>query len=125
MEQDVEFGLLQIVDIALKAISPAVNDPTTALTCVDQLGRILVGAATREPPRSVLRDSGGRARVTLPRISFPRLVAVAFSVVELPPVQGLPGEDEVESVDPGKQWSQVSLSGGIAARAGQVIRSFV
>ena len=42
MERDVEFGVLQIVDIALKAISPAVNDPTTALTCIDQLGRILV-----------------------------------------------------------------------------------
>jgi uncharacterized membrane protein len=35
LQQDVEFGVLQIVDIALKAISPAVNDPTTAVTCVD------------------------------------------------------------------------------------------
>jgi len=37
-----EFGVLQIVDIALKAISPAVNDPTTAISCVDQLSRILI-----------------------------------------------------------------------------------
>jgi uncharacterized membrane protein len=37
MQQDVEFGIIQIVDIALKAISPAVNDPSTAITCVDQL----------------------------------------------------------------------------------------
>ena len=37
LQQDVEFGVLQIVDIALKAISPAVNDPTTAISCVDQL----------------------------------------------------------------------------------------
>jgi uncharacterized membrane protein len=34
MDQGVEFGVLQIVDIALKAISPAVNDPTTAITCL-------------------------------------------------------------------------------------------
>ena len=37
LQQDVEFGVLQIVDIALKAISPAVNDPTTAIGCIDQL----------------------------------------------------------------------------------------
>jgi uncharacterized membrane protein len=42
MQQDVEFGVLQIVDIALKAISPAVNDPSTAINCVDQLTRILI-----------------------------------------------------------------------------------
>jgi uncharacterized membrane protein len=41
LQQDIEFGVLQIVDIALKAISPAVNDPTTAIGCVDQLSRIL------------------------------------------------------------------------------------
>lgn len=81
MERDVEFGVLQIVDIALKAISPAVNDPTTALTCIDQLGRILVRAAMRHPPISTLRDRDGRARVVLPRTSFPRLLDVAFSQI--------------------------------------------
>ena len=49
LEQDVEYGILQIVDIALKAISPAVNDPSTAIGCVDQLSRILIRFATREP----------------------------------------------------------------------------
>jgi len=81
MEQDVEFGILQIVDIALKAISPAVNDPTTALTCIDQLGRILVRAAMRQPPISTLCGVDGRARVVLPRTSFPRLLDVAFSQI--------------------------------------------
>ena len=38
LQQDVEFGVIQIVDIALKAISPAVNDPSTAITWIDQLG---------------------------------------------------------------------------------------
>ena len=42
LQQDVEYGILQIVDIALKAISPAVNDPSTAIGCVDQLSRILI-----------------------------------------------------------------------------------
>jgi uncharacterized membrane protein len=49
MQQDVEFGIRQIVDIALKAVSPAVNDPSTAATCVDHLGRLLVQLAQRSP----------------------------------------------------------------------------
>jgi uncharacterized membrane protein len=81
MEQDAEFGVLQIVDIALKAISPAVNDPTTALTCIDQLGRILVHAVTREPPKSTLRAPDGGAGVVLRRTSFPRLLDTAFSQI--------------------------------------------
>src|SRR5271166_3460868 len=54
LQQDVEFGVLQIVDVALKAISPAVNDPTTAISCVDQLSRILIRFASREPPEDLL-----------------------------------------------------------------------
>lgn len=48
LQQDVEFGVLQIVGIALKAISPAVNDPSTGVTCVDQLRRILIRFASRK-----------------------------------------------------------------------------
>ena len=54
LQQDIEFGILQIVDIALKAISPAVNDPSTAISCVDQLSRILIRFASREPPERAL-----------------------------------------------------------------------
>jgi uncharacterized membrane protein len=50
LQQDVEFGILQIVDIALKAISPAVNDPSTAINCVDHLSRILIRFASRRSP---------------------------------------------------------------------------
>ncbi len=81
MQQDVEFGILQIVDIALRAISPAVNDPTTALTCIDQLGRILLRAALREPPKATIRDAEGHLRVLIGRTSFPRLLEVAFSQI--------------------------------------------
>lgn len=54
MQQDAEFGLRQIVDVALKAISPAVNDPSTACTCIDQLGRVLGEAVQRPVPWSEL-----------------------------------------------------------------------
>lgn len=49
MQQDVEFGIRQVVDVALKAISPAVNDPSTAATCIDHLGRVLIRVAGRAP----------------------------------------------------------------------------
>jgi uncharacterized membrane protein len=61
LQQDIEFDVLQIVDIALKAISPAVNDPTTAVGCVDQLSRILIRFASRETPEPRLYDLRGVA----------------------------------------------------------------
>ncbi len=81
MEGDVEFGALQLVDIALKAISPAVNDPSTAINCVDNLSRILLKAATLEPPASRLLDDKGIVRLMRRQTSFPRLLDIAFNQI--------------------------------------------
>jgi uncharacterized membrane protein len=81
LQQDVEYGILQIVDIALKAISPAVNDPTTAITCVDQLSRILIRFAGREPFEYRLYDPPGVLRVAVPPLSLDRLVDSAFEQI--------------------------------------------
>jgi len=83
LQQDVEFGILQIVDIALKAISPAVNDPTTAVGCVDQLSRVLIRFAGREPTASLLFDPPGVLRVIIPWISFEPLLHSAFDQIRL------------------------------------------
>jgi uncharacterized membrane protein len=83
LQQDVEFGVLQIVDIALKAISPAVNDPTTAVSCVDQLSRIMIRFASRELPAAVLYDPPGIARVMIPWINFEGLLRSAFEQIRL------------------------------------------
>ena len=83
LQQDVEFGVLQIVDIGLKAISPAVNDPTTAITCVDQLSRILIRFASRELPAPVLYDPPGIARASVPWIDFQGLLKSAFEQIRL------------------------------------------
>jgi len=83
LQQDVEFGVLQIVDIALKAISPAVNDPTTAIGSVDQLSRILIRFASRETPESILYDPPGVFRVHIPWIGFERLLDSAFEQIRL------------------------------------------
>ncbi len=83
LQQDVEFGILQIVDIALKAISPAVNDPSTAISCIDQLSRILIRFGSREPPETLLYDPPGIVRVSLPWLGFDRLVDSAFEQIRL------------------------------------------
>jgi len=81
LEDDVEFGVLQIVDIALKAMSPAVNDPSTAISCLDQLSAILILAANLEPPKTILADAQGVPRVYRRQTSFPRLLEVAYNQV--------------------------------------------
>ena len=83
LQQDIEFGILQIVDIALKAISPAVNDPSTGITCVDQLSRILIRFASREPAEAILYDPPGVVRVSIPQLGFERLVDTAFEQIRL------------------------------------------
>jgi uncharacterized membrane protein len=83
LQQDVEFGVLQIVDIALKAISPAVNDPSTAISCVDQLSRILIRFASREEPASLFYDPPGVLRVVMLWTDFDRLVDTAFDQIRL------------------------------------------
>jgi uncharacterized membrane protein len=83
LQQDLEFGVLQIVDIALKAISPAVNDPSTAISCVDQLSRVLIRFVSREPPESMLYDPPGILRVIILWTDFDRMLDSAFEQIRL------------------------------------------
>lgn len=81
MQQDVEFGVIQIVDIALRAISPAVNDPSTAISCVDQLSRILIRWLGRVPPPTYLYRPPHVLRVILPQIRLEGLLDTAFEQI--------------------------------------------
>ncbi|MEO8247495.1 MAG: DUF2254 domain-containing protein [Chloroflexota bacterium] len=78
IEVDAAFGIRQLVDVALKAISPGINDPTSAADCVVRLGQILVAAGRRHHPPTVHRDDGGQLRLVVPRDDWPALVGVAF-----------------------------------------------
>lgn len=57
--QDVLFGFRQIVDIAERALSPGVNDPTTATQCLDALHALLRSAVQREVPNDCVTGSDG------------------------------------------------------------------
>ncbi|HET9529955.1 MAG TPA: DUF2254 family protein, partial [Blastocatellia bacterium] len=56
--QDADFGIRQIVDIAIKALSPGVNDTTTATTSIDYLGSILCSTVRRRIPSQFRYDEG-------------------------------------------------------------------
>ena len=83
LQQDIEFGVLQIVDIALKAISPAVNDPTTAISCVDQLSRLLIRFTSRHMPEAMLYDLQGVPRVSVQWLDCERLLDSAFEQIRM------------------------------------------
>jgi len=81
MQQDVEFGIIQIVDIGLRAISPAINDPSTAISCVDQLSRVVIRWIGRVPPPSHYYAPPHVLRLTVPWLGFQGLLDTAFEQI--------------------------------------------
>jgi uncharacterized membrane protein len=67
---DLAFGLRQLVDIAVRALSPGVNDPTTAVQALDQLSAILTAAAHHPLGADQATDAEGRLRASIPRPGF-------------------------------------------------------
>ena len=80
VDQDTAFGIRQIVDMALKALSPGVNDTSTAVMCMDYLTAILARLATRQFPPSH-RYEGETLRVMAIVPSFEGLLAEAFDQI--------------------------------------------
>jgi len=80
VEQDLAFGIRQIVDIALKALSPGVNDTSTAVMCVDYLTAILARLTVRQFPPS-RRYDGETLRVVAIVSRFEGLLAEAFDQI--------------------------------------------
>jgi uncharacterized membrane protein len=79
-EQDAAFGLQQLVDVALKALSPGINDPTTACMCVDRLGDMLARLASRRLPEPQ-RVADGKLRVIAPAPDFGELLTMSLRPV--------------------------------------------
>jgi len=80
VQQDASFGIRQIVDIAMKVLSPGINDTTTAVMCVDYLSAILTRLATREFA-SLYRLDDGDLRVIAREPSFEILLAESFDQI--------------------------------------------
>lgn len=80
-EQDVAFGFRELVDIAERALSPGVNDPTTAGQAIDVLHDLLRRVAGRPTPTGWHVDSAGRARLFVPSYSFDDLLDLSVAEV--------------------------------------------
>ncbi len=76
MDQDAGFGFRQLVDIAQRALSPGINDPTTAVQAIDHVHGLLGRLVLRSMPSS-LREVGGGAAVLLPRPGWSDYVTLA------------------------------------------------
>jgi uncharacterized membrane protein len=80
LEQDAAFGIRQLVDVACKALSPAVNDPYTAVQAIDHLSVIFCALAQRPLGNHVARDGSG-AVVIVPGRRFPDYLAVMCGLI--------------------------------------------
>lgn len=79
MDQDPTFAFRILLDIALKALSPAINDPTTAVLAIDQLHRLLRNLGKRRLSSEEISDDDGQLRVIMRTPNWPDFVYLTFT----------------------------------------------
>lgn len=77
LRQDLAFGVRQIVDIAAKALSPGINDPTTAVAAIGALSDVMCELAGQRLGPLLRCDDDGRVRVAVPHPTFGQILALA------------------------------------------------
>ncbi|NJM73442.1 MAG: DUF2254 domain-containing protein [Scytonema sp. RU_4_4] len=80
-QQDVEFPIAQLVEIALRAISPGINDPFTAIRCIDRLSAGLSRFAQRDIPSPYRYDKNNNLRMIAEPVTFAGLTDAAFNQI--------------------------------------------
>jgi len=80
-QQDIEFPINQLVEIALRALSPGINDPFTAIRCIDRLSAGLSRLAQRDFPSPYRYDKDNKLRAIAFGITFEELVNSAFNPI--------------------------------------------
>ena len=81
--QDALYSLQQLVEIAAHALSPGINEPFTALTCIDWLGSGLRGIIRRDLPAPDRYDEQGTLRVLAPAVTFEDVARGAFDQIRV------------------------------------------
>jgi len=79
--QDPEFAIHQLVEIALRALSPGINDPYTAITCIDKLNSVLCGLTKRAFPEKQYFDQAGMLRLVSKVLTFRYIARAAFDQI--------------------------------------------
>ena len=80
-EQDAEFAIHQLVEVALRSLSTGINDPFTAITCIDHLGSALCFLVDRAFPSPYRYDDEGTLRVIAKPLTFEGIVKAAFDQI--------------------------------------------
>ncbi len=81
LEQDAEFPVQQLVDMALRALSPSLNDPYTAVNCIDRLGAAICHLNSRQSPSPYQYDEAGRLRVIRDVYTYEGIIDAAFNQI--------------------------------------------
>jgi uncharacterized membrane protein len=80
-DQDPKYAIRLLVDIAIKALSPAVNDPTTAVQALDQIEDLLRRLGRRRLEVGAIRDRDGALRLVVPQPTWDDFLALAFDEI--------------------------------------------
>lgn len=83
LQQDAAFGFRQLVDVAVRALSPGTNDPTTAVQALDRIHDLLRRVAERAIPSPYRADDHGRVRLVLSRPDWDDYVELAVDEIRL------------------------------------------
>ena len=81
--QDADYSFQQLAEIAAHALSPAINEPFTALTVIDWMGACLTSVAERALPFAFRRDKKGALRVVAKLASFAEMTDTAFTQIRI------------------------------------------
>jgi uncharacterized membrane protein len=77
-QQDLEFSFLQLAEVAVRALSPGINDPFTAMMCIDRITASMCNLSLCSWPSEVRADESGRVRLIARRLQPAELVEAAF-----------------------------------------------
>jgi uncharacterized membrane protein len=81
--QDPSYGVRQLVDVGCRALSRAVNDPTTAVQVLDRLQALMRVVAVQPDPSGAYVDDAGDVRLVVPNPGWDRLIDLAFTEIAL------------------------------------------
>ncbi len=79
--QDLECAVNELVEVAVRSLSPGINDPFTAMNCVDRLGAALRRLAQKQMPSRFRRDAQGQLRLIMKATSFPPVLDASFNQI--------------------------------------------
>jgi uncharacterized membrane protein len=80
-EQDPEFAVRQLVEVAVRALSPGINDPFTAISCIKKLGENIAFLMQRQFPTQYHLDDSGQLRLELKPFTFRGIVDTSFDQI--------------------------------------------